>query len=112
MKKIATIIGAGAAALAIATAAPATAAQGGFDHNGNPHAWIKVGYQEMNIHPNHTGGYDQNYHGGCPGVSDRHQCDQLTQGITREWLAAPGRKVGGYWAEYYPNTGALRSGTW
>ncbi|MDT5010937.1 MAG: hypothetical protein QOH57_2554 [Mycobacterium sp.] len=111
MTKIATTLGVAAVSIAVVTASPANAAQGGFDSNGNPHAWIKVGYGEA-VRPNNTGGHSFVYNGGCPGVADRNQCSKLSQGISREFLASPNRVVGGYWAEYYPKTGALRSGTW
>ena len=109
MRKL--LVSAVVSAAMVIFAANANASQGGFDHSGEPHAWIKVGYHEMNIHPNNHGGYDSNYRGGCPGVSDHHQCDMLSEGLNREFLAAPGKVVSGYWAEYY-TSGNLRSGTW
>jgi hypothetical protein len=102
---MAGIVGVG---VAVSLAAPANAAQGGWDRD---HAWIKVGYKEA-VRPNNTGGHNFVYNGGCPGIADGNQCNKLSQGISREFLASPNRVVGGYWAEYYPKTGNLRSGIW
>jgi hypothetical protein len=59
VKKLMTGVAVAAAiASGVALAAPANAAQGGFDPNGKPHAWIKVPYREMNVRPNSHGGWD------------------------------------------------------
>jgi hypothetical protein len=88
-------------------AAPAHAAQGGWDRD---HAWIKISRAES-VKPNGKGGFDQRF-SGCPGISDRNQCNRLILGVQREFLANPARNVGGYWAEYFPKGDRLRSGVW
>lgn len=113
MKRLALVIGPAIAAAGIALAAPANAAQGGWDPHGKPHSWIKVGSNEVQRTKNNTGGEDFAYYGRCPGIADLHQCDRLLQGINREFpLGQPNVKPRGYWAEYYPDTDELRSGRW
>src|SRR6516165_8966016 len=113
VKRLALVIGPAIAAAGIALAAPANAAQGGWDPHGKPHSWIKVGSNEVQRTKNNTGGEDFAYYGRCPGIADLHQCDRLLQGINREFpLGQPNVKPRGYWAEYYPDTDELRSGRW
>ena len=70
----------------------------------NAHSWIKIGAQEFKDNGNGVK--------GCAASIPRDQCNHLIIGVSREFLASPDAKVGGYWAEYYYNTGQLRSGTW
>ncbi len=111
MKKIATAIAATAAAIAVATATPANAAQGGFNRNGDPHAWIKIGRAEMAQAGNDP---QQNCWAvlrSTEGNQNRFTaCANLVPGVKAEQLERPNAQ--GYWAEWYYNSGKSRSGTW
>jgi hypothetical protein len=107
MKKTATLIGAAVAALAIATAAPASAAQGG--HDGD-HWWLKIANAEFRQNGNWA------YHpcvNALEATSDPRSsadaCNHLAFFTGSEFDRNP--HANGYWAEYYSN-GAHRSGTW
>jgi hypothetical protein len=94
--------------VALSVAAPANAAQGGFDRD---HYWFKIGHAEMR-------GVAGQVNGICVQVvHDLGACYQLTSGVQAEF---DGSQVGnsprhGYWAEWYPNrqgVQSLRHGYW
>lgn len=111
MKTTLTALAAGAlTATAIGVAAPANAAQGGWDRSGNPHAWIKIGRPEMN----QAGNYPQRNCWSALAANEGSQnrftaCDSLVSGLMAEQRAHP--NANGYWAEWYYN-GQTRSGVW
>lgn len=97
--------------LAVSVAAPANAAQGGWDRNGDPHAWIKIGRAEMNK----AGNYPSQNCWGALNANQGNQnrftaCDSLVPALQAEQQNRP--NANGYWAEWYYNSGRIRSGNW
>ncbi|MEB3061667.1 hypothetical protein [[Mycobacterium] zoologicum] len=92
-------------------AAPASAAQGGWDRNGDPHAWIKIGRAEMNKAANYPQKNCWSALFANEGKQNRFiACDNLVPGLMAEQTHRP--NANGYWAEYYYKNGRIRSGSW
>lgn len=105
---MAGIVGVG---VAVSLAAPANAAQGGWDRNGDPHAWIKIGRAEMNQAGNYPLQNCWRALSANEGQQNRFTaCDSLVAGLQAEQQNRP--NANGYWAEFYYNSGRSRSGRW
>lgn len=102
------------AALAVASglvlAAPAQAAQGGNDQNGDPHVWIKMGAKEFQPNGSVVGADRACTNIFGNGYSGFRPCDHLVPDLVNQRLS--NRNANGYWAEYYYKSGRDNAGTW
>jgi heme A synthase len=110
MKKIAAALGVAAVALAVATATPASAAQGGFTMDNNPlmHTWLKIGRAELE---------QSGAMGPCLATGVGYfGCNFTVPLVNQQHSSNP--RANGYWAERYYNNGQpgvtakVRSGIW
>ena len=109
MKKIvaATAVAAALAGGALAGASPANAADGGHSQAGEEHYWIKVPLGDTTTDAPTSYGFM----GACNrAVHQAYACDAMVPLLAAQKSGAPG--ANGYWAEWYPNSGITRSGTW
>lgn len=115
-KKIATALGVAAVFLAVVTAGPSNAAQGGFTSDGQcsgcrsalMHTWLKIGRAELE---------QRGAMGPCLATGVGYfGCNFTVPLVNQQHSSNP--RANGYWAERYYNndnpgaTVKVRSGTW